>query len=105
MFEANFYFRTQRIEYCVSPSLNLIITHIKDRNNSNSNYFSHVNIYYHDNIRKITLEYVLTKEILDITQDYNELLMNINRIFAENIDNYIKNKEDFQKWLNQQNTY
>lgn len=96
MFEANFYFGIQRIEHCVSPSLNWIIAHIKDRNNSNSNYFSHVNIYYYDNIRKITLQYVLTKEILDITQDYNLLLVTINRIFAENIDNYIKTRRTFK---------
>lgn len=96
MFEANFYFETQCIEHCVSTSLNYIINHIKDRNNSNTNYFSYVNIYYYDNIRKIKFKYTLTKEILDITQDYNELLIRISRIFAKNIDIYIKNKENFK---------
>lgn len=90
MFEANFYFETQCIEHCASSSLNWIINHIKDRNNSNTSYFSYVNIYYYDNIRKIKFKYTLTKEILDITQDYNELLIRISRIFAENIDIYIK---------------
>lgn len=92
MFEANFYFGSQRIEHCVSPSLTWIINHIKDRNNSNSNYFSYVNIYYHDNIRKFKLKCTLTKETLDAIQDYNELLININRVFGENIDFYIKTR-------------
>lgn len=96
MFEANFYFGIKHIEHCVSTSLNWIIDHIKDRNNSNVNYFSYVNIYYHDNIRKVKFKYTLTKEIIDITQDYNELLVTINRIFAQNIDIYIKNKENFK---------
>lgn len=95
MFEANFYFGSQCIEHCVSPSLNWIIDHIKDRNNSNINYFSYVNIYYYDNIRKIKFKYTLTKEILDITHDYNELLIAINRVFAENIDIYIKTRRRF----------
>lgn len=96
MFEANFYFGTQRIEHCVSPSLNWIIDHIKDINNSNTNYFSYINIYYHDNIRKIKFKCTLTKETLDTTQDYNELLITINRIFSENIDNYIKTRRTFK---------
>lgn len=96
MFEANFYFETQLIKHCVSTSLNWIINHVKDIYNSNTNYFSYVNIYYYDNIRKIKFKYTLTKETLDITQDYNVLLVTISTVFAKNIDIYIKNKEEFK---------
>lgn len=56
-------------------------------------WFDYVNIIYKDKYNNVAFKFTLTKETLDLTQDYNELLIRINRIFAENIDNYIKNKE------------
>lgn len=91
MFEASFYFAQQRIENCVSPSLKWIIDHIKYRNDSNCNYFSYVNIFYHDETRKIKFKITLTKETLDTTKNYNGLLITINKIFSENIQNYLEN--------------
>lgn len=92
MFEASFYFAQQRIENCVSPSLKWIIDHIKYRNDSNFNYFSYVNIFYHDEIRKVKFKITLTKETLNATHDYNKLLTDINKIYSQNIDNYLNNK-------------
>lgn len=59
-------------------------------------WFDYVNIIYKDKYNNVAFKVTLIKEILDLTKDYNELLIRINRIFAENIDNYIKNKEIFK---------
>lgn len=59
-------------------------------------WFDYVNIIYKDNYRNVAFNFTLTKEMLDLTQDHKELLIRINKIFVENIDNYIKNKENFK---------
>lgn len=56
-------------------------------------WFDYVNIIYKDKYNNVAFKFTLTKEILDLTQDYNELLIMINRIFAKNIDIYIKQGE------------
>lgn len=55
-------------------------------------WFDYVNIIYKDNFNNVAFKFTLTKETLDLTQDYNELLIRINRIFAQNIDIYIKQR-------------
>lgn len=95
MFYLQFYYASPNVKNLSFNSLYSAMCYIVSLYNSDL-WFDYVNIIYKDEHSNVAFKFTLTKETLDLTQDYNELLIRINRIFAKNIDIYIKNKENFK---------
>lgn len=91
MFYLQFYYTALNIKNLSFNSLYSAMRCIVSLYNSDL-WFDYVNIIYKDKYNNVAFKFTLTKETLDLTQDYNELLIRINRIFAQNIDIYIKQR-------------
>lgn len=89
MFYLQFYYASPNVKNLSFNSLYSTMSYIESVYNSDL-WFDYVNITYKDEHSNVVFKFTLTKEILDLTQDYNELLITINRIFAKNINIYIK---------------